>query len=287
MIRMVDQIIGGYPFQSYGQVIENLALDGRPAKANTLFSGIRTEGVVRGVRVRDVSVMHVSDRGLQTATANNGIAFSWEVQNLQALACGSDGFRIAGMTDTTFLNCRALGCGRHGWYIDGCANSTWTNCRSEWSGQQGWNLDGGWGGNTGSGGAQFLNCSTDRNNFNGWLIKATGNAPLAFTNLMCRRDGRNGGAGGSGYAAVRVEGATMPITIDNLTVYPGVDDDGNGTNSPNYGFRALNSTWVSVNSGYLHAAVTPHQDGGGNGKYSVASVVGRATGPTLTPTRLP
>lgn len=285
MLKMIDQVSGNYSIQSYGQSIKDVTLDGSAAKAKALFSGIRSEGLVRGIKLHNVSIFQVSDRGIQNSSLNSATGYSWHADNVQVGGAGVDGFRLSGLTDGTWINCRAIGCGRHGWYIDGCPNSLWSNCRSEWSKQHGWLITSNWGTGRGSGGALFSNCSTDRNNFDGFNVSVIGNSSLGFTNINARRDGRNNGLGGSGYSGFRINGSTMPISIDNLFVYPGVDDSGNGTVSPDYGFRAQNSTWVRVNSGYLHARVTPHQNMGGNTFYEVSSGVGKATGDTVSPVR--
>lgn len=286
MVKFLDQTTGGYSVISFGQRLLNITLDGSLAYAGAqVYSGVRADGVVRGVRLDNVTVQNVTDRGIHVASANGGNPYSWHCDNVQVLAAKVDGFRLPTMTDGTFINSRAIGCGRHGWYIDGCANSTFTNCRAEWNTQNGWNLDGGWGTGTGSGGTLFTNCSTDRNGFNGFLVKATGNPPLRFSNIMTRRDGRNGGAGGAGYAGFRVDGATCPIIIDGITCFPGVDDDGANAASPQYGLRVNGATWVDVGSGYLHAVSGAVSDLGGNTYFNVSSRVGRATGPTSAPVR--
>jgi hypothetical protein len=285
MIRLLDQDTGGYSTVSYGQRICDLTLDGGAAKTTATFSGIRSDGLVRGVLLQNVSIFQVSDRGVQTASANGRTAYSWNLDNVQVGAAGLDGFRLSGMTDTTIIGCRAIGCGRNGWFLDGMPNSTFTNCRAEWN-LVGWHIYSNWGTGAGAGGGMWVNCSTDRNTQDGFYLASLGTAPMAFANIYCRRDGRNTGTGAGGYAGFRIDGATTPISINNLVVYPGVDDDGTGTNSPQYGLRANAATWVSLTSGYLHAASTPHQNTSGNTYYHVAPGVGQATGPTTAPTRI-
>nr|GID82003.1 hypothetical protein Ade03nite_09270 [Actinoplanes derwentensis] len=285
MIRMIDQDTGGYSTDSYGQRICDLTLDGSAAKATTTFSGIRSDGLVRGVLLQNVSIFQVSDRGVQADSANGRTASSWHLDNVQVGAAGLDGFRLSGLTDATIVGCRAIGCGRNGWFLDAMPNSTFTNCRSEGN-LVGWYISSNWGSNNAAGGAMWVNCSTDRNTQDGWYVASTGTPPMLFSNIYCRRDGRNAGNGAGGYAGFRIDAATTPISISNLVVYPGVDDDGAGTNSPQYGLRANAATWVSVTSGYLHAAATPHQNTSGNTYYHVAAGVGQAAGTTAAPVRI-
>lgn len=283
LIRLIDQTLGGYATVSHGQRICDLTLDGRDALAAGTFDGIRCDGNVHGVTMSNVAVFLVSGSGVQTVAVGTRAAASWHLDNVQVSAAGLDGFRLSRLTDATILNGRATGCGERGWWITGCTNSTFTTCRADRNQLHGFDIDGSWGTTAGAGGAMWLNCSTDRNNGNGFYVHSTGTPPLAFANITARRDGRNAGLGAGGYAGFRVDTATTPIAVSNLVVYPGVDDDGSATNSPMVGFRANNSTWVSVSSGYLHAATSPHQNTGGNTFYSVAAGVGLMTGPTTGP----
>lgn len=270
---------------TYGQKISQLTIDGSAAKAATLFSGVRGEGDCKGVVLRDVSVTDVSDRGVQSATVGSNHPYSWHLDNVQVSNVGVDGFRFGGMTDTTMFGCRAIGCGRDGYQIDGMANSTFTACRSEWNGRHGWYVTASWGNGNGSGGASWVNCSTDRNEQNGFLVDATGAATLAFTGLMLRRDGRNSGTGFGGYSAFVASNATCTITVDGNS-YVGCDDNGTGQQSPQHGLRAVGSTWVGSGTGYWWGYNDGWSDGGGNGAFLRGTAVGLASGPSTAPVRI-
>lgn len=283
IISMVDATTGGYLTPSEGQRFVDLTLDGEDLPGTT--SGILASGYVHGVVMHNVSIDDATDRGVQT-TNNLGLhPYSWHMDNVQVNDATLDGFRFTGMTDTTMIGCRTLGCGRRGYYLDGMANSTFTACRAEWSGENGWYLTGSWGTGTGSGGAVWTACSTDRNDQNGILIDATGSSPMIFNGLNLRRDGRNANGGGGGFAAMAVSSATVPVQVDSIAVFPGVDDDGSGVNSPQIGFISTGSTWVNVASGYLHAATTAFTDGGTNTSLQRGPGLGLATGTTASPTR--
>lgn len=287
ILSLLSQTVGGYGIASYGQRIMSLTLDGGAARAaGKTFSGVRAEGRVNGVVMVDLSITQASDRGVQTATDGTGQGpFSWHLSNVQVSDITLDGFRLSGATDTTLIGCRAIGVGRHGYHLDGLANSTFTACRSEWSGQHGWYITSNWGTGTGSGGALFQGCSTDRNTQNGFLIDATGSSPLVFNGLLLRRDGRNAKTGFGGYAGFHALNSTMPIIIDALNVFVGVDDDGTGQASPQHGFRAAGCTWVGVGSGYLHGFSSGYTDGLGNTALIRGTAVGTATGTTAAPVR--
>jgi hypothetical protein len=282
MILMTEDMAGGGRV-SFGQTFERLTLDGTRAKSRATFSGIRADGIVRGARLRDVSIRNVSDRGVHGAPVNGRGPYSWQFDNVQVIHPGVDGFRLTGMTDATFTGCRAIGAKRHGWWIDGCANSTWSQCRAEWCGGEGWNITGGWGSGIGAGGGVWQCCSTDRSGRNGFLVAASGTPPLIFSNIMNRRDGRNGGLGGGGFSGFLVKDSTCPVVVGFLSVYPGVDDDGGAVNSPQYGARRINSPYARLTSGFLHAAEFPWADD--MSPVWVDGSVGRASGTTDNPFR--
>ena len=159
-------------------------------------------------------------------------------------------------------------------------------CRAEWSSQQNYLITGGgWGTGQGSGGLMLFGCLSDRGGYDGVKVNSTGSAAHNLVGLTCRRDGRNNGTGGGGYAALAVAGATTPVVVDGLAVYPGVDDDGAGVNSPQVGVSATGSTHVAIASGYVHAATSPIVDGGTNGHFGVSPAIGTATGATTAPIR--
>ncbi|MCX4857733.1 hypothetical protein [Streptomyces canus] len=110
---------------------------------------------------------------------------------------------------------------------------------------------------------------------------------------MLRRDGRNtsdvngAGTGGGGFAVLKIQAATIPVVVTGITVFPGVDDDGQGTNSPQYGMAATSATFVSVTGGYVQAAQAPVRDGGSNTVFHVDPAIGRRYGTTSAPQPAP
>jgi len=280
VLSMVDAATGGYSTPSEGQRFIDISIEGDVLPGTT--SGILATGWVHGVGMKNVSIDVVTDRGVQTASNASGHPYSWNLENVQVSTATLDGFRMSGTTDTTVIGCRAIGCGRNGWYVDGMGNSTFTACRSEFSGQYGWYITSSWGTGTGSGGAVWQGCSTDRSAQHGFLIDATGNSPLLFTGTVCRRDGSSSTS--SSYAGFKVNSATTPVIITGLTTYPGVGDDGLGNNSPQYGLSVSGSTAVSYGSCSLHAATAGFIDGGSNTRISRGIGVVERTGTTAAPT---
>jgi hypothetical protein len=289
VIELVDQATGGYSTVNRDAVLRDVTIDGRLLTSETVV-GVRATGLVHGAQLRNVSIHKMTDHAISLVSNGSGNPYSWYMENVQISGTGSvttwDGFHLIG-TDHQLVNCRTLGVRGHGYYLSGCANTQLIACRSEWSALSGYYVTGSWGTAQGSGGCMLAGCSTDRNSQYGILIDSTGNASHQISGVMLRRDGRNGfpGTGGGGYAGLRVSSATTPVIVTGITVYPGVNDDNTGVSSPERGVSVANSTYVSVESGYLHADVTPFHDGAGNTALYRGVAVGTATGTTGSPTR--
>ncbi len=282
VVQFLDQASGGYGMVSNEQRIFNLSIEGTSLPAGNTVDGVQAVGYVHGVVLQDVSVHGVGGHGIANIGNSSGVAYSWRGTRLVARSCGSYGFSLS-MTDATWVDLEAIGCGKSGFYVGGAANSHFIGCRAEWNGYHGVELTGSWGSGTGSGGVHFTSLSTDRNKYNGVCVTATGNAPAVLNGLMLRRDGRNGGSGGGGYAGLQLNAATIPVAVTGLSVFPGVDDDGTGANSPQYGVSATASSFLSVSGGYLQAATAPVHDGGGNAFLRLDPGLGLAAGPTNAP----
>lgn len=278
VILLLDKATGGYATVSNEQRVEKITIDCSNLTGSTI-DGIQAQGYVHGVYVTDVSVHAAPSHGLTVAANSSGTPYSWRATRLHVKAPGGIGIN-ASMTDALWTDCEVIGAGKHGWYIAGAANSVFLGCRSEWSALDGYNL-GGTGTGQGSGGPAFIGCTTDRNAHSGFAIPSTGNGPISLTGCTLRRDGAASASGG--YAAVRVDGATAPVVITGLTVYPGTDDDGGGNNSPQYGLSVTNSTSVSCGASLLHAVTAGFHDGGGNTDVLRGLDVQERTGTTAAP----
>lgn len=291
-ILVVDKEIGSYSGESVGQNLTNVTLDGSQLPGGANISGFRGIGKVRDVIIDRVAVQYFPHDGFSTTSytrLDSSVVnpYSWYILNSIARSCGNIGYTLNSMTDCTYLNCEALGSGVYGWFISGPnANSNFTACRAEWSGSYGFYVTGNWLSGTGSGGANFNSLTTDRNGRSGIYVDATGNGPMIFHGLSLRRDGRNNNSGGGAYAGFQASGATCPIIIDGIVTYPGVDDTGAGTNSPQFGVNFTNNSYVDVQSGFLHADQAGWHSGGGNTVLRRGPNIGERTGPTNAPTNV-
>jgi len=292
IIRMLDKEEGGYAYESTGQRIINLTIDGS-AIASGVIRGIYATGNVREVIIHNVAVQFMPHNGIAAGTYTRTDSsvqkpYSWYVTETIARSCANYGFSVGNMTDSNFVSCQSIYATLSGWLISAAANSVFTNCRSEWSGQHGFYVTGGWGTSpAGSGGAVFTGCTTDRNNYNGFYVDATGNGPIVFNGCSARRDGRNGNSGGGSYAGFKASSATVPVLVDSLVTYPGNNDDATGTVSPQYGASFNGNSYVSVSgASFLHGVTTGFYDGGSNTVLRRGPNIGERTGSSSSPTNV-
>lgn len=282
VILFLDEINGGYATISAEHRIVCVMIDGADVTTPGV-DGIRAAGNIQNVAMRDVTVRKVTGAGIHTEANGGFFPYSWRLHRVMVDNCGWHGMAFEVMTDITLMDCQAIGNGANGFEIANAANSHAVGCRAEWNVNNGFHLTGNWATGTGSGGMLLGSCSTDRNGYNGVLIDATGNPPIQLENLHTRRDGRNNGAGGGGYAGLACAAATVPVLVGMVTCYPGVDDDGTQTNSPEYGARFTGCTYVSVDSGFLHAATAGWSDAGDNTILRRGLNIAERTGTTAAP----
>jgi hypothetical protein len=281
VIMLLDAATGGYSTISAEHRLLNLMIDGQDLVATV--DGLLAKGNIQNVGLRDFTIRQVTGNGIYCGE-NAGInPYSWRLHRVMLDNNAGHGLSVQVMTDLTMVDCQAIGNFANGFNIINAANSQAIGCRAEWNGNNGYHVTGNWATGTGSGGMLFSGCSTDRNGFNGFLVDATGNPPIQFDDIHTRRDGRNGGLGGGGYAGFKADAATVPVIIGQLTCYPGTDDNGTQTNSPQYGARFANCTYVSVDSGFLHANTAGWSDGGGNAILRRGLNIAERTGLTSAP----
>jgi Right handed beta helix region len=231
--------------------LRDLALTGTGAPAGT--AGILVSGTTFSIRLEDLLVRNVPGIGVASSASGGNTV---RARNVTVQGAGGSGFNCQ-VTDSTWTDCEAHGCGAQGFYVTGGSeNSKWAGCRAEWCAYNGMYVTGAWNTGQGSGGIGVSGFSTDRNGQNGVSVNASGNGPLLLSGLMLRRDGSSG----TGYAGLLASGAGMPVAAAGLSVFPGVNDDGSGTDSPSYGVSVLGTCeMVSVSGAYLHAAAAGAQ----------------------------
>ncbi|MFD7835624.1 glycerophosphodiester phosphodiesterase family protein [Streptomyces sp. NPDC059761] len=282
LVEFKHQAAGGYPTLSSEQRLCDVMLDGSTLNGTTPVNGISATGNVQNVVLRNVTIRKMSSNGIITSGLSNDFPYAWRLDSVVVDNCRSNGMVLNRMTDLTMIGCQVVGCWGEGFVLSNIANSQILACRAELNGNHGYHLTGAWGNGSGSGGLVMSGCTTDRNGWDGVRIDATGSAPITISGLMTRRDGRNGGSGAGSYAGLAVAAATVPIVVDGITCYPGVDDDGTGASSPQYGIRLTGPARIQVGSGYLHAVTDGFRDESVGGSVAVGAEVTTLTGPTTT-----
>jgi len=269
--------------------IRNLCLDGSQITAGTHYG-------VNGVSATYVLLLDLlvlGDVNKVNTGLVNGIRqntsganpVGWHAERVIVRYAAGTAFLLISGTDATWIDCQSSTSGADGWQMNGCQNSRWIGCRGDRDANNGFHVTGGgWGTGSGSGGGFWIGCSSDRCTQNGFLVDSTGTGPHLITGNQHRRDGSDGNAARCG---IRVSGATNPVVITGCGVFPGVEDNGSGNNTPPVGVGVLNSTSVSIVSGYFQAVTTPISNGGGNTSLYIAPGVVKATGSTSAPVIAP
>lgn len=194
---------------------------------------------------RDIAVMGGAEYGF---TFSGGLA--WRLQRCMATQCYSHGFNGI-PTDSDYVDCIGSANTGDGFLVKNPINSRLIGCRAEWNTGYGYEVTGD---NTATGGGALTGCSTDRNVESGLIVNGpTGSWPLLVSELVLRRDGSNGTSAGLLVTAT----TTTPVIIAGLTVFPGYNDNGTGTEGPVTGVSVqAGATYVAISTALVHAVTT-------------------------------
>ncbi|MFE7485455.1 glycosyl hydrolase family 28-related protein [Streptomyces sp. NPDC057552] len=285
VIQIIGDDDGAHPDINGEQRIRNLMIDGSQLGGSSI-DGIFAKGNVQNVVMDDVCIRQMPNNGIVTASRTDGVfPYSWRLRHVMIDNCHANGVLFSGNTDITLDDVQIIGSWGRGFVLENCTNAQLLACRAEWNGSHGYHITGAWGDWQGSGGMQITGCSTDRNGGHGMLVDATGNTPVVIAGLMTRRDGRNGGAGGDNLAGLAVLGATVPVTATGVTCYPGVDDGGMSTNSPEFGVRTATSSVLQLDASYLHGATAGLSNDGTTTVVALGPTVVAVSGATTATAR--
>jgi hypothetical protein len=258
--------------------ISKLVIDGTDCTTGTA-DGIRASGRLYDPRFENITVLNVPGTGINFVETSTERVLAAQLISVMVRGAGGAGFDLD-FADSYVADCYSLSAVGSGFIIRRMANTTLVGTRSEWSGDHGFYFT-----EQIAGGGTVTGCVTDRSDKNGVYIDANdGQGSIVFAGCAFRRDGRNGNAGGGGYAAVRLTGTTQPVVLTGFTVSPGVDDTGSGVNSPEIGIRASGSRSLIFSNGHIHVATTPVQDDGDNTTFQRGFGVTTATGSLGSPT---
>ncbi|HEY5834972.1 glycosyl hydrolase family 28-related protein [Streptomyces sp.] len=276
LIHVADKEITGAGLDNDGGRIENLAVLGQNAGSGVV--GVLFEGLVRDWIVRGVDSSNTSGNGWQTLgyASTDGTTHyprGLDMHSITTYSAHNNGFSFSNLTDSTVSDALAVSASAIGWLIDNPGEARYLDCRSVFNASDGFRITG----SVGVGGAQFVACSTDRNQNYGVKITATGTQPLTFTDLLTRRDGKNSNLGGGNLAGVAVIGTsgstTCPVVITGLAQTVGVDDGATstGNDSPQYGVWAEYAKHVSVR-GAAWGVTSAVYDNGNNTSLDIAGL---------------
>jgi hypothetical protein len=276
ILHIADKEITGEAADCDGGRIQNLAVLGQ--NAGTGVVGVLFEGLVRDWEIRGVDSSNTSGNGWQTlgyASVDTTTHYprGLDLYSVTSYSAHNNGFSFANLTDSMIFDALAVSATSIGYLIDNPGESKFIGCRSVFNGSDGFRISG----SVSVGGAQFVGCSTDRNQNYGVKVTATGTQPITFTDLLNRRDGKNSNAGGGSLAGVGVIGTSgntvCPVVITGLAQTVGIDDGATstGNDSPQYGVRAEYAQHVSVR-GAAWGATSAVDDGGNNTHLDTASL---------------
>ncbi|HDU5121094.1 TPA: hypothetical protein RFU62_001111 [Klebsiella pneumoniae subsp. pneumoniae] len=141
---------------------------------------------------------------------------------MSSICSNNDG--VYNLIDSRLINCTINANTRHGVYLrNGANNNLFQNIRNEWNAGVGYLADGSVG-----------------NIINGELVDRNGSANFAVLNgggfligdVFSQRPGRTSAAGSSYNTHFYMEGAGSYIMLSNVVTRTGIDDDGQGTLTP-------------------------------------------------------
>jgi hypothetical protein len=287
IISVLGQQDGGWQTVSVEQKISGIYIDAHQV-SQPAVDGIQFYGHISRPHVTNMCVSHVTGNGVNyvnSAATGQGPDAPWFDHVTIRYAQGS-GFMHPKISDANYRWCHTENCAGDGWTLTNLSNGLLLGCRAEHNGGNGityTNTSAG----TGSGGGRIIGCSTDRNEQYGCMITSSNNTgvPLIVDGCSFRRDGRNGKHGGGGYAGLYVNAFPGAVLAGTISIWPGTDDDGTGTNSPATGMilqgNSTSLTAVTIAAGWIQGATTAITDDSTSNS-SYAQVV-QATGTTNSP----
>jgi hypothetical protein len=298
VVACVGQKAGGYPvagFETkvYGVMIDCLqiprTLISPITNTQIVVDGLQIFGSVSRAHLERVLITNPSGCGFNMVNDSFGLGpDAVHIERVNVRFPGSVGFRHIKISDSTYYDCLCENGATDGFYIQNGSNGVWTACRSEHNNGNGYTYVSS-STSTGSGVARLVGCSSDRNEAYGIFITSSDNSGLPVVLSACafRRDGRHGNAGGGAFAGIAISSYPGPVQISGCTVWPGVDDDGTGTPSPQYGLSLATNAPMSqvvVAASYIQGADDFLNDDGTTPGIRWGPDVAGAHGPTSNPT---
>lgn len=284
MVVCLSQTDGSYSVVSEEQKIYGICFDGGNIPTSVHNDGLAIMGGCKRIHAENVLLSHMNNHGVNIITGTDGAQCNaTRLKHVTARYAGANGFNLFRSSDGGYWDCLAENCTGDGWFITNLSNGKVVGCRAEHN-TNGFTFNGQSAG-TGSGGATFSACSTDGNDQHGWNITTAGGpTPVLLSGCYARRDGVNGGAGGGNCAGINITNYPSAVQIAGCAVWPGIKDDGTGSNSPQYGLRVTTNTggWIAVTGSWLQGATGGIQDDASSAIITYGTSF-KAHGPTTGP----
>lgn len=257
--------------------IQGLCIDGNYVAGPV--HGISFQGQAQEFRLHDVEIVRCTGNGLFAQTGGIG-----QPQNIVGSFVYSHhnndcGFQFVGGADCYFHRCVSHSNAVSGWWLNGLHHSEFWGCTSEWNTFNGYDVLGS------TGGIEFNGCRTDRNGNHGWKFAQTSKQTCSIVGGVAHRDGRSFSS-----AMVRLQGSAGnlvgPVTVTGLVGHVGKDDNGSGTESPDYGLRASFADRFAWTGGTMAGVLAVYSDAGSNTAgaivyHNVVTAVGTEAAPTF------
>ena len=245
--------------QMGNQQIIGISIDGSNLPGSNSVDGIKSIGAVATVTLSYCFVYKVGGNGIFADLDPTHFypANTWDVNHVQVSFCGGIGFNLLGLSDSYFTNCRAATNSTAGWFIQDMVNCRFTACHSEWTGNgPGWKIT-----------SPYINpyliftgCTSEHNNQDGWFFTGTQAGTIVLLGCHGVADGRNGGSGGGGYAAIRASGNPSRIIAPGFVALTETSPS-----CPQYGAsQVASSNQIALDSAYLNGITSPTNDDGSN-----------------------
>src|SRR5690242_9356494 len=184
--------------------ISGIDLDGSSLPAGSV-SGIHAQGQAMSVSLDHVTIKQFTHNGIHSNVGSGTLApHDWFMDTVVCFQNSSFGFSMS-MTDGYMNNCIASTNGSDGFLMGPFGSMAMQGCQALFNTGHGLNISGG----TQVGNLSVSSFVTDRNGHVGVHLgpsSGTGSPSIIFSGLTCNRDGKNGNAGGGGYAGLSING---------------------------------------------------------------------------------
>jgi hypothetical protein len=302
IITILGQSDGGWAVVGDEMKVIGVYIDGHNLTTGTA-DGIQLYGGTGRFHAIDSLISHCPNNGFNCVADGSGNSSgSYRLDHVNVRYAGNVvgtgvGFVLLKNSDCSVRDCLAENCAGDGYQMTNMSNGIMYACRAEHNGTSG--VGNGYtyictNSSTGSGTLLMVGCSTDRNEAYGLSVSTTNasGVPVQVVGCRFRRDGRNGGTGGGGFAGVNITGYPSSVTLVGSSVFTGVNDGYPSpaeTNSPAYGVKMTgnsSATTISISGCHIQGATMPFlDDGSGKSIYGGGNTF--AFGTTGSPTTIP